>query len=74
MIHELVAKLAGDLDLQRLDLFRMKLHNTARLDVDQVVVVFVGNLFIARPAIAEIVTFNNPGILEQFHRPIHCRQ
>ena len=73
MIDQLVAEFAGDLRLQLLDLFRGELDHLAVAQIDQVVVVRVGNLFEPGATLAEIVPFDDAGILEQFYRSIHGR-
>jgi len=55
MTDEPVAGLLRDLPLQFLDLVVVELHDLSALDIDQVIVVLVRRLLVARPAIAEIV-------------------
>src|SRR3954464_5913444 len=73
VINQLVAELAGDLGLQLLDLLGGELDHLAVAQIDQMIVMAVGHLLIARPAFAEIVPLDDPGILEQFYGAIHRR-
>ena len=52
VIDELVAELAGDGFLQALDLLVDKFVHVARFQVDEVVVMILGRLFIARAPVA----------------------
>ena len=70
MADEPVAELLGHLALQRLDLLVLELDHLARLDIDQMIVVRIGHLLIARAAVAEIVALEDVGLLEQAHRAI----
>src|SRR5829696_9134585 len=63
MIDQLVTELAGDLGLQFLDLLGGELDHLAVAQIDQVIVVAVGHLLVARPALAEIVPLDDPGVL-----------
>src|ERR1700730_14157311 len=54
VIDQFVAELAGDLGLQFLDLFRGELDHLAVAQIDQVIVMALGHLLIARPAFAKI--------------------
>src|SRR5262245_19848185 len=73
VIDQLVAQPPRDLCLQALDLFRLELDHLAGAQIDQMVMVGIGHLLIASAAVAEIVTFNNAGILEQLHGAIDGR-
>ncbi len=55
MIDQPVAELARDLLLQPLDLLGLELDHLAAAKVDQVVVMCVGNLLVARAALAEVM-------------------
>src|SRR6266516_3909539 len=66
VIDQLVAELAGDLGLQFLDFLGGELDHLAVAQIDQMVVMAVGHLLVARSALAEIVTLNDAGVLEQF--------
>src|SRR5262245_55185513 len=70
MVDELVTELARNELLQPLDLLIAKLDDLSRLEVDQMVVVIVAGLLIARPAIAKVMLRQDAGILEQLHRAI----
>src|SRR5215212_1014494 len=73
VIDQLVAELAGNLGLQFLDLLGGELDHLAVAQIDQVVVMAVGHLLIARPALAEIVPFDDSGVFEQFYGAVHRR-
>src|SRR5262245_39674492 len=73
MIDELVSELARHDLLQPLDLLIAKLDDLPRLEVDQMVVVIVAGLLVARPAIAEVMLRQDSGIFEQLHRAIDGR-
>ena len=73
MIDQLVAELAGDLRLELLDLFRGELDHLAVAQIDEVVVMAVAHRLVAGAALAEIVTLDDAGILEQFDGAIDGR-
>src|SRR3954452_5864331 len=73
VIDQLVAELAGDLGLQLLDFLGGELDHLAVSQIDQVVVVAVGHLLVARPALAKIMPLDDPGILEQLDGAVHGR-
>src|SRR5262245_17353665 len=54
VIDQAVAEPARDLGLQPLDLLRLELDHLAGAQVDQMIVVAVGHLLVARPPVAEI--------------------
>ena len=70
MIDEFEAELFGDAALQLLDLLVAEFDHAAGLDVDQVIVMRLRHFLVARAAVAEIVTLENAGILEQLHGAI----
>src|SRR3954466_2862864 len=63
VIDQLVAELAGNLGLQFLDLLGGELDHLAVAQIDQMVVVAVGHLLVARAPLAEIVPFDDPVVL-----------
>ncbi len=67
MADQLVAQLGGDTLLQLFDLLVGELDHAAGLDIDQMVVVIVLGLFIARAAIAEIVALQDARLFEEAH-------
>src|SRR6187431_3838822 len=73
VIDQLVAELAGDLGLQFLDFLGSEFNLLAVAQVDQMIVVAVGHLLIARPALAKIVPLDDSGVLEQFYGAVHRR-
>src|SRR6476659_7130579 len=73
VIDQLVAELAGDLGLQLLDLFRGELDHLAVAQIDEVIVMAVAHLFVARATLAEIMPLDDTGILEQFYGAIYRR-
>jgi hypothetical protein len=64
---------AGDLGLQFLDLFGRELDHLAVAQIDQMVVVAVAHLLVARAALAEIVSLDDAGVLEQLYRAVDRR-
>ncbi len=70
MVHQFEAQLLGHAALQLLDFLVAELDHLAGLDIDQMVVVGIGHLLIARAAVAEIVALQDAGILEQLDRAI----
>ncbi len=70
MVDQAEAQLAGDGFLQGFDLGVDELDHPARAHVDQVVVVMVRRLLVAGAPVAEIVALDDPGFLEQAHRPV----
>src|SRR5215831_16342159 len=73
VIDQPVAELAGNLGLQLLDFLAGELDHLAVAQVDQVVVMAVAHLFVARAALAEIMPLYDAGILEQLDRAIDRR-
>src|SRR5262245_62316637 len=73
MVDQLVAELASNFRLQALDLLGLELDHFAGAQIDEMVVMRVRYLFVARPAVAEIMPLDDAGILEQLHGPIHRR-
>src|SRR4029079_4173094 len=71
VIDQSVAELAGDLGLQFLDFLGGEFAHLAVAQIDQMVVVAVGHLLVARPALAEIVPLDDPGIFEQLDGAVH---
>src|ERR1700732_4222935 len=57
------------LALQLFDLYVVKLDDAAGLHIDQMVVMVGRHLFVARPAVAEIMACKNAGLFEETHRP-----
>src|SRR4051794_7155886 len=73
VINQLVTEPARDLGLELLDFFGLEFDHLPGAQVDQMVVMRVRDLLIARPAFAEIVPLDNAGILEQLDGPIDRR-
>src|SRR5579863_1833116 len=65
VIDQFVTELAGDLGLQLLDLLGGEFDHLAVTQVDQMVVVAVAHLLVAGAALAEIMPFDDTGVLEQ---------
>src|ERR1700710_2163875 len=59
VIDQLVAELAGDFGLQLFDFLVGEFDHLAVAQIDQVVVVAVAHLLVARAALAEIVAFDD---------------
>src|SRR5262245_56448137 len=72
MIDEIETELVRHAPLKALDLVVDEFDHAAGRKIDQMIVV-VADLFIARPAVAEIVAFENARILEQLHRAVDGR-
>src|SRR5262249_38117610 len=53
-----------DVGLRAFDVFRLKLDQLARAQIDEMVVMAVGHLFVARAPVAELVALDDAGILE----------
>jgi hypothetical protein len=68
VIDQAIAKALGDHLLDSLDLLIAKLDDRTRADIDQVVVVFVGDEFEAGATVLEIVLGDEPGLFEQVER------
>src|SRR5207302_5188748 len=73
MVDEAVAELLGDPFLQRFELIIDELDDVAGLDVDQVIVMAFRSRFVTRAPVAELVPFEDPGLLKQPHRAIDRR-
>src|SRR5262249_15735075 len=73
VIDQAIAELAGDLGLQLLDLLRGEFDHLAVAQIDQMIVMAVAHLLVARAPFAEIVSLDDAGILEQFDGAIHRR-
>lgn len=73
VVDEAEAQALGDPLLKRLELLVDELDDLSCLDVDQMIVMLVGNGFVAGAAVAELVTLENAGLLEKAHRPVHGR-
>src|ERR1700757_2616392 len=73
VIDQAIAELAGDFGLQFLDFLGGELDHLAVAKVDQMIVVAVAHLLVARAALAKIMPLDNAGILEQLDRAIDRR-
>src|SRR5207302_2987704 len=73
MPDELVAELVGDDFLKLFDLLVAKFDDPAALQIDQMIVMIARHLFVTRAAVAEIMSRENVGLLEQPHRSIDRR-
>ena len=74
MVDEAVAEPLGDHLLDGLDLLVAELDDLAGADVDQVVVVLVGDQLEAGAAVLEVVLGDEPGFLEQVDRAVDGRE
>ena len=74
MIDELIAQALGDDFLDGLDLFVPELDDLPGPDVDQVIVVLVGDQLEARAAILEVVLGDEPSFLEEVHGSVNGRK
>src|SRR5688572_25887096 len=59
VVHQAVAEAAGDFGLKRLDLLGAELDHVAGLEVDEVVVVPLRGVLVARAAVAEVEPFDD---------------
>ncbi len=74
VVDQPVAEALGDDLLDGLDLLVAELDDLAGADVDQVVVVLVGDQLEAGAAVLEIVLGDEPGFLEQVEGAVDGRQ
>ena len=65
VVDQAEAEAMGDAALKILQLLIDEFDDVARFDVDQMVVVRFGRGLVARAAVAELVPFQNAGLLEQ---------
>ena len=70
VVDQLEAQLFGNAPLKFLDFFIAEFDYPSGLYIDQMVVMRVRNLLVARAPVAEIVPLENARILEQFHRAV----
>src|ERR1700736_2157146 len=70
VIDQTITELPGDLRLQPFDLVRLELDHGAGAQIDEMIVMGVGNLFGACPALAKIMTFDEIGVFEQLDRAV----
>ena len=70
MIDQPVTQAPRHLGLQPFDIFRLELDHLTGAQIDEVVVMAVRYLLVARAAVAEVMTLDDAGILEQLHRPV----
>src|SRR5262245_16245774 len=64
MVDQPVAEAPRDIGLEPFNVFRLKFDHFARAQIDEMVVMAVGHLFVARAAIAEIMPFDDAGVLK----------
>ena len=74
MADETKTEAAGNLFLQALDLFAPELDDTARMHVDQMIVVLAGDFLVAPATSAESMLLKNTLFLEQAERAVDGRQ
>src|SRR5436190_8317219 len=70
---QLVAEAAGHFLLQALDLLRLEFDHLAGAQIDQMIVMGVGHLLVARAPVAEVVALDDAGVLEQLHGAVDGR-
>src|ERR1043165_8934971 len=73
MVHQAEAEPASNFGLELFDLLRFELDYLSGAQVDEMVVMVLAHLFVARAAFAEIVALDDPGVLEQLHGAIDGR-
>src|SRR5688572_28908875 len=64
VIDQAIAKPARDLRLQPLDFLRLEFDHLAGAQIDQMIVMRLRHLLIARAAVAEVMPFDDAGIFE----------
>src|SRR5262249_60605451 len=64
MIAQPITQAPRDVGLQAFDVFGLKLDHLAGAQIDEMVVMAVGHLFVARAPVAELVALDDAGILE----------
>ena len=70
MVHQPIAQPFRHCLLQALDFLVAELDDRPGAQVDQMVVVLVGNRLVPGPPLAEIVAGDDSGVLEQLDRPV----
>src|SRR5215467_11151154 len=70
VIDQTIAEPARNLGLQPLDLLRLKFDHFAGAQVDEVIVMTVGDLLVTRAPVAEVVALDDAGIFEQLDRAV----
>ena len=73
MVDQFVAELAGNLGLHLFDFLGLEFDHLAGAQVDEVVVMRLAHLFVARAALAKIVALDNASIFEQLDGTIDGR-
>lgn len=71
MIDEPITEFLRDTPLQFFEFLIDKFDDLAGFNVDEMIVVIIGRRLIPRPAVAEIVAFEDSGLLEQPNRPVN---
>jgi hypothetical protein len=71
MVDEAEAQLLRDALLESFELVIDELDDVAGFDIDQVIVVALRRSLVACSAVAELVTLEDPGFLEQAHGPVN---
>src|SRR5207253_5233952 len=61
MIDQPITEAPRHVGLQAFDVFRLELDDLAGAQIDEMVVMAVGHLFIARPPVAEVVALDDAG-------------
>src|SRR5262249_57453675 len=64
MIDQPITEAPRHVGLQAFDVFRLELDHLAGAQIDEMVVMAVGHLFIAGAPVAEVVALDDAGILE----------
>src|ERR1700730_15895774 len=73
VIDQFVAEFAGDFGLQFFDFLGGEFDHLAVAQIDLMVVMAVAHLFVAGTALAEVMPFDNAGVLEQLDGAIYSR-
>src|SRR5262249_22647447 len=64
MVDQAITEAPRDVGLQAFDVFRLKLDHLAGAQIDEMVVMAVGHLFVARAPVAKVMALDDAGILE----------
>jgi len=70
MVNQPITELLGNLFLQCFQFRIDKFYDFAGFHIDQMIMVRLGNRFIAGPAISEIVAVQYAGFFKQANRPV----
>ena len=64
MVHQFKTQFTGNDLLQPFNLVIMKFNHLARLEVDEMIMMFLGHLLVARTTVPEIMALQNARLFE----------